>query len=157
VSGLLEEARRVERLTGPDREVDGCIWWAMLPPDAVEHHDRSGFVRECIARDGSAGIALQQFYDSSNPHCLARIAFQQPYTASLDAAMTLVPEGWFWMAGNRDRLTPRAYVENGKPAFEGISSRRNPERLWFEVTAATSALALCAAALRARHARDGGE
>lgn len=78
------------------------------------------------------------------------------YTTSLDCAVTLVPRGWNWMAGNRDLPAARAYVENGKPAFKGISSRRNPDRLWFEVTAATPALALTSAALRALAAIETG-
>lgn len=73
-----------------------------------------------------------------------------PFTASLDAAMMLVPEGWRWMAGHREHPHARAYVENGAPAFVGAGSRRNPARQWYETTAATPALALCAASLRAR-------
>jgi len=81
------------------------------------------------------------------------LRMQMPfYVASLDAAMTLVPEGWRWMAGQREQPHARAYVENGELAFVGAGSRRNPQRLWFEVTAATPALALVAAALRAHAA-----
>jgi hypothetical protein len=72
------------------------------------------------------------------------------YTGSMDWAMTLVPEGWRWMAGHREYPHARAYVENGQLAFIGSGTRRNPARQWFEVTAATPALALCAAALRTR-------
>jgi hypothetical protein len=83
----------------------------------------------------------------------AYCAYRSPaYTASLDAAMTLVPEGWRWMAGHREFSHARGYVENGGPAFVGVGTRRNPNRLWFETTAATPALALTAAALRARAA-----
>ena len=64
--------------------------------------------------------------------------------------MTLVPEGWNWMAGVREQGQARAYVENGAPGFAGVGSRPNPARRWYEVVAATPALALCAAALRAR-------
>lgn len=78
------------------------------------------------------------------------------FTASLDAAMTLVPEGWNWMAGNRDQPLARAYVNNGELAFVGAGMRRNPNRQWYETTAATPALALTAAALRA-HAAIAGE
>jgi hypothetical protein len=72
----------------------------------------------------------------------------------LDAAMSLVPEGWRWMAGQREFPHCRAYVENGELAFRGFGLRPNPARQWFEVTAATPALALCAAALRARKAQS---
>lgn len=71
--------------------------------------------------------------------------------AYLDAAVTLVPDGWNWMAGNRNQPIARAYVENGKPAFVGFGMQRNPEKQWFEVVASTPALALLAAVLRARN------
>lgn len=71
--------------------------------------------------------------------------------AWLDAAMALVPDGWGWMAGHREFPHARAYVENRELAFVGLGgARRNPARKWFEVTAATPALALAAAALKAR-------
>jgi len=55
------------------------------------------------------------------------------YTTSIDAAVTLVPEGMAWTAGCEPDFTPFA-------------------RLWEHdlVWASTPALALCAAALRAR-------
>ena len=74
------------------------------------------------------------------------------YTASLDSAITLVLEGWNWMAGNRNQPLARAYVNNDEMAFEGAGLRRNPKRRWFETIAATPSLALCAAALRSRAA-----
>jgi hypothetical protein len=67
------------------------------------------------------------------------------YTASLDAAMTLVPEGWAFGIG---RGTDRSDTEGWawiSPTDEG--------EIW---TAATPALALTAACLRAR-ASQGGE
>ena len=73
------------------------------------------------------------------------------YTASIDAALTLVPDGWNWMAGNRNQPIARAYVENGQMAFVGLGGmKRNPDRQWFECVASTPALALAAAALKAR-------
>ncbi len=86
------------------------------------------------ARDGIEGIG----YSSAAP----------AYTASLNAAMTLVPEGMNWMAGNRNQPLARAYVENGELHFLG-GQAKNPALRWHECVAATPALALCAAALRA--------
>jgi len=114
---LLALAERVEKLIGPDREVDAEI------ADAVHWDDPITFSDD------------------------ARLL---PYTASLDAAMTLVPEGWNWMAGNRNQPTARAYVNNGELHFTGAAARKNPAQQWHEVVAATPALALTAAALRAR-------
>ena len=59
-------------------------------------------------------------------------------------------EPWQQHDGGGRPNHPSAYVEDGKPAFVGFSSQRNPDRHWYEVTAATPALALLAAALRAR-------
>lgn len=66
----------------------------------------------------------------------------KPYTASLDAAMTLVPNGWAWMAG----CDPGdGYFATLMPTDEsGIVAHG------VNCNAATPALALCAAALRAR-------
>ena len=63
------------------------------------------------------------------------------YTASLDAAMQLVPEGW----SARIRIKPRwpAYVEMWRVSTASI-----------EASAATTALTLTAAALRARAAME---
>lgn len=66
------------------------------------------------------------------------------YTESLDAAMQLVPEGWAWMAG----CAPEArFFATLAPTDEsGIEAED------IDTAAATPALALCAAALRARAA-----
>ena len=55
-----------------------------------------------------------------------------PYTTSLDAALTLVPEGWSWqLSSNECELTHEKH-----------------EHIWVSVPIAT--LALCIAALKAR-------
>lgn len=65
------------------------------------------------------------------------------YTASIDAAMTLVPEGYDWSLDNFDG-------EFGKPSA-WVHARRSAAEI-VPVTGATPALALCSAALRARAA-----
>ena len=81
------------------------------------------------------------------------------YTTSLDAALTLVPEGWGWSVG--DIHPPSEAVPNsGKPWAEiwVRGPKRTPklDGMWHSVegrcgiNAATPALALCIAALRAR-------
>lgn len=63
-----------------------------------------------------------------------------PYSASLDAAETLVPEGWDWSAGTGGCGSGgHAYLVRHAPIGREI-----------EADGATPALALCAAALRAR-------
>ncbi len=58
------------------------------------------------------------------------------YTASLDAAMTLVPEGYLYGIGNPEGAAHAVVSES-------------PDALIDPVKAATPALALCAASLRA--------
>jgi hypothetical protein len=64
--------------------------------------------------------------------------FPLEYTASIDAALTLVPEGWRWHLGNTldGRGTAMIWL--------------NPLTGTDEIFAAAPAIALCIAALRAR-------
>lgn len=60
------------------------------------------------------------------------------YSFSIDAALTLVPEGWTWMLDTMEGRNEACVHGNGPV----------PDSAY--VTAATPALALCAAALKAR-------
>lgn len=80
------------------------------------------------------------------------------YTASIDAAMTLVPEGW---AIERIQIWPgqRPYVslwECGQDRdgkwWHSAGAKKNHQRL--DVDGATPAIALCIAALKAMEATD---
>lgn len=73
------------------------------------------------------------------------------YTTSLDAAVTLVPEGFVWAADNLSG--PRAHVLGGENDAGDV-----PEGSSDTLGTKTVALALCAAALRARAAlsKSGG-
>lgn len=62
------------------------------------------------------------------------------FTASLDTALTLVPEGCVWNAGN-DTGAAWAHVWTDGPDYDGMIPGSR---------AVTPALALCAAALRAQ-------
>ncbi|MEH3121150.1 MAG: hypothetical protein PGN16_04085 [Sphingomonas phyllosphaerae] len=105
---IVRLAKKVEQATGPDRELDQAIWFALFGPDKDMHR------------------------------IIARGSFN--YTASLDAAMTLVPDG-LWKRINVDPYG-RANIRLGDACA---------------VTAATPALALTAAALRARAAQHDNE
>lgn len=80
------------------------------------------------------------------------------YTTSIDASLSLVPEGWGWCVGDIHPPT-EMYLESGLPWAEiwrrGLTHSRIPGMLWDGIgrngiNAATPALALCIAALRAR-------
>jgi hypothetical protein len=125
MSDLLELAARCEKATGPDRELDQtiarCVNWC---PSNVNP--------EAWARN-----------EDLKPRLWFSDAFGMPaYTASLDAAMTLVTEGHkLLLAQNLKDDRWHATVSH-------------LDKSWFHCTreAATPALALCAAALRARAA-----
>lgn len=111
---LLALADRIEAAEGPDRELDAAIALAIRYQDCLPC-DFNGIK----ARTGG-------------------ILNAPAFTASLDAAMTLVPEGW---TGVID-LTGAAKLIDA----------RYPNREVRALACATPALALCAAALRARAA-----
>jgi hypothetical protein len=85
---------------------------------------------EIHCRDGLEGVGAY------GPH--------PAYTASLDAAMTLVPEDMAWSVDSGGPTYP-ASAEIGNPPTGG--EMFNPK---FSADGATPALALCAASLRAR-------
>lgn len=118
---LLALAERCEQAAGPDRELDARI--------------------ECAVQ----GITFRKLLGTS-AYRTSRgdigLMNAKRYTASLDAAVTLVPEGWTW--GRFHSGTVECMTLNGPgnsilfERGEGIST----------------ALALCAAALRARAAAN---
>lgn len=71
----------------------------------------------------------------------------RPYTASLDAAMTLVPEGFKWKCGFSDHVPHwcELWPDDRSGYLHGYSDHSRP-------------LAICAAALRARaNMTEGGD
>lgn len=102
---------RIEAAEGPSRELDAEIAKAV----GAEHGSREKVSME------SRSI---YYIDECAP----------AYTASLDAAMTLVPEGFDWAV----------FRTNGGLTVHAWCGSRE------DVFAATPALALCAAALRAK-------
>ena len=109
-------ADKIEAAEGPDRELDKRIVLALYPEAIVDFY--------CQGDDEPVVFHAEP---------LVRQKGELPtYTASLDAAMTLVPEGMKWSVST---FRP-------KRATAQVSNRCR--------IAATPALALCAAALRAR-------
>lgn len=108
---------RVEALTGPDREVDRAI----APLVGIRIVNEGPPLGSCYYDEKGHGVPLPLF------------------TASIDAAMTLVREEYRWCVDTCDDR-PRSFVEPPHP-YEG-------QPFWGN--AATPSLALTAAALRAR-------
>jgi len=127
---VLALADRAEKATGPDRELDAdisrALGWFQKPvtmryanPDAVvtEHY---------WTFEGDSRGA----WSTTAPHL---------FTASLDAAMTLVPEGW----------QVEMVIRDEGAAAQLFDTIRGPSEPWIRKMSATPALALTAACLRA--------
>jgi hypothetical protein len=108
-------AERCEQAAGPDRELD-CHIHALIEGRNIRPERWSETVR---------------LHDHAVPR----------YTASLDAAVTLVPEGHEWLRKNEICMTVYRAPTDPKEWARHIDAR-----------GATPTLALCAAALRARSA-----
>jgi hypothetical protein len=138
MSKLLELAERCEKATGPDVGLAKDIFCAVFP----ERVPRVVPMGQYGWRDDTAGWWLATGEDTRVP---PRTIYPPNWLGSLDAAMTLVPEGWAWMLG----CAPgEAFFASLAVMDDGLQA---PE---VGVNAATPALALCAAALRALAAQE---
>lgn len=130
-------AARIEAASGPDRELDAEIYNA-VPVEAGRKAERLPMEQWGDRFDDGWRTMLADREDKY-PEKLKR------YTASLDAAMTLVPEGW--MQFDVDATAPDL----------GIDWTLHRHGIEVKATAATPALALTAATLRARAKEQSGE
>lgn len=118
--GLVDLIARLERAEGADRGLDSAIHAEMLLTGwTPEFWDES--------------LADPELINPSIPEA-------RPYTSSLDAALTLVPEGWDWIV----------FGAGGADVWK-VGPGNELHRI-DETYAATPALALCIASLRARSA-----
>lgn len=139
---IVRLAERVEQATGPDRELDGAIdrLFNARPKDGDYDEGEGAFWR---VQNGWSGLLVR-------PDGFARDSFSAAnYTASLDAAMTLLDPMWgYEQRRPSDGCTQACWAELWwVPAFPN------------KVTGfgQTPALALTAAALRARAAQHDHE
>jgi hypothetical protein len=137
---LADLIERLKQATGPDRELDRMI---AVHPKTPSCGVAKGTELHRVAEAEGCG--------SLDDNGVFHPIFVIPrYTESLDAAMTLVPEGWSWHLSGGDLSV------GGKPyaciASNELSGGPEPwleEREVEEATAATPAIALCIAALTA--------
>ena len=122
---LLELAEKVEALAAPDREVDAGIFAACRPEEVPSPIVESGYGW----RFDGQGWWCETGEDARTPR---QSIYPPRYTASLEAAVDLVPRMAAW------RVT--SWPKTGQAAAK---CEYGPE-----VGAATPALALCSAALR---------
>jgi hypothetical protein len=123
---LIALAERCEQAARPDRELDADIALAI-----GYTHERRGTERARWWRTPSGQQLAYEGYKNHPPF----------FTGSLDAAIALVPEGHEWL-----RKTPQTMTVYRVPADLKEWARH------IDAGAAPPALALCAAALRARAA-----
>lgn len=129
---LAELIARLEKATGPDRKIDVAIWELLANPD--KYRRASHWPRYSDWESKSSSGAWEPFYPSLNA---------LHYTASIDAALTLVPEPW--------RLQDIWQSDDGKSWHAGV--RIPGLEVGSDEACATPAIALCIAALKARAAR----
>lgn len=112
---------RLKKATEPDRDLDVAI-------ETLQTGNR--------AHPYLPGVNIDDGYPSGRPYSTPA------YTTSLDAAITLVPEGWFTFVANEDRHS-YSWGWELRGGFGNSAFGRAP----------TAALALCIVALHAREPR----
>ncbi len=143
MSGLLELAERCETAPQSDRHLDAEIACLIGKPEGnIEHWLHGADIRY---RPTAYGYYVAVLPDGGTSSAYAAGEF----TASLDAAITLVPEGWtideyHESPSSRVHFCELQTVERIVYGFKGVKARAN-----------TGPLALCAAALRALHTARG--
>lgn len=136
-------AERIEGLTGPDREVDAAIF-EIFNPHMKRTPKKLGYFFD---PEKTTPLAAQKYHISGGATAVC-----PRFTGSLDAAMTLVDAEWscgmMW-----DYWERTAHVAVGPNAHAGfVLGQASISHLNREIA---FALALCAAALRAREAGNG--
>jgi len=125
---LSELIEALEKATGPDRALDCAIFVATAPSPFVSYYP------DCVLAT-LGGFAAR-----------VEIADIPAYTASLDAALTLVPEGWtVARIGQNDNKTWHVELRHGHcTSFDRVVIAPR------DCAAATPALALTLACMKAR-------
>ena len=130
---------RLEAAVEPSRDLDVAIWAAIGYPGVVGTKPTAYRLGTAEKLNGEVALTWP-----GDPRCGHHDLGQvRRYTGSIDAALTLAPEGWEWTVQSRPHGDGLAHFGR---AWESGSDT---------VIAATPALALAIAALRAR-AADGG-
>ena len=126
---------RIEAATGPDSEIDRDIFSAVFPELVPSPIVTSGYGW----RQDRGRWWLATGEDSRTP---PKTIYPLRFSASIDAALTLIDPTWFF---HLSRFSPEI---DGRGQAHVYPNRGLGDD--FEAEAATPALALCAAALKAR-------
>lgn len=177
MAGLLELAARCERAKGPVRELDALLHCVREELEFVMLSKGGEVYGEICDPDDSGyggqntctpGMLYARYPDHKNPPTLGggqrgnkvQGCHAGAFTASFDSAMTLVPEGWRLSRMEEDLRSGRWHGQLAQRASATLLAALDKGRTigWVTVDteeqgAATPALALCVAALRARSAQ----
>lgn len=125
---IAELIERLEKATGPDRELDDLIAGVVLNP--------GGEVRLEGMPSGEPGIKTYFYPDGTRGTSLR-------YSSSIDSALTLVPEGWGWLV--------RDFKGDGEEgAYADVPHLTIESNMDGQAFHKIPAIALCIAALKAR-------
>lgn len=139
---LIALAEKVEALSGPDREFDDLISVAAYPANNARVIYAKGRRFYRFAAPGRTSFAVE--FGTGVQFGLIRQ--QRRYTASLDDARTLIPKEWESVGLQRyDSGTWDASLAGN----DGHLMAEDPDEFYVNAEAATPALALTAASLRA--------
>lgn len=150
---LAELIERLKKATGPDRELDAEIWRSAKGAEVWNYHDNSHIDSQirCGAWTGTREshpdfepgldnvVTWRYRIDRNGDFDYGELPSP---TASIDAALTLVPEGWECILYTENN-TAELYNTNPPRKF-GIKARAQ---------GTAPAIALCIAALKARERR----
>ena len=132
---------KTEQAASASRELDAAIFQAVRPDEVPTPIVQSGY-----------GWRFTRGYwwcETGEDQRTPRKKITPPaYTTSLDAAMTLVPEGWgFNVSQPNEKAIDSGLLRTDSPCMAEVQYGGDQR---FIVAASTPALALCAAALKAQ-------
>lgn len=131
-SSLSHLIERLEKATGPDRELDAEIFCA-INHGFVTHHAAPGFaIKDQFGIIENGNLARSPYISSNR-----RVSPQ--FTSSIDAAMTLVPKGM-----------EKDFTDLYGVARVSVGINANPGPFYGTHEGGSLAIALCIAALKAR-------
>lgn len=128
---MQELIERLEKATGPDRELDGLIY------GSLRGLKRNGGTFHIYLSEETFQFEHPTVRHTNGPAALyVRGCNVGEFTESIDAALTLVPDGWLWdVASSGAAWVMPDYELDGQIVIGGVQQ---------------PAIALCIAALKAR-------
>ena len=141
---LKELIGRLERCAEPDRELDLAIHIALNPDGDVARmtntHPRGLHIPDGLAWELGTNCIIYENW--SNGQCWSNGGYSVPsVTSSIDAAMSLVPEGWNRRASETDKHWWWAELREGyETSYNRVEIGQSP----------SLPVSICIAALKAR-------